>query len=269
MTNIDSEDYLRGELFAKIGDIVPHAIYCRMDYAPDFLMRFAPTIQRPFVLVTHNSDYSLNEALVSLARRSPNLKKWYGQNVECAPNDLVRSIPIGLENDSVFPHLTKRSKLTDAIKGVGGIEPSKLVYMNYSFYTRRDERVAARQAVIRNCPPSIYTDRCVESIDQTQFGDWLKDVASHHYVLCPRGNGIDTHRMWETLYMGRIPIVKRDSNNRYYEQLPILYVNDWSEINHDMLTQSLPRLRDRSNFNIQMLSFAWWRDQIANPENLK
>ena len=33
----------------------------------------------------------------------------------------------------------------------------------------------------------------------------------YKYILCPPGNGLDTHRMWETLYAESIPVI----NNNY------------------------------------------------------
>jgi hypothetical protein len=33
----------------------------------------------------------------------------------------------------------------------------------------------------------------------------------YKYVICPRGNGIDTHRVWEALYLGVVPVVHHTS----------------------------------------------------------
>ena len=40
------------------------------------------------------------------------------------------------------------------------------------------------------------------------------------YVICPIGNGIDTHRFWETIYLGRIPVVL---NSPFIEKLKPYY----------------------------------------------
>jgi hypothetical protein len=44
------------------------------------------------------------------------------------------------------------------------------------------------------------------------FNQYLSELASHHFCLCIRGNGIDTHRFWESLYLGVIPVI---INNQY------------------------------------------------------
>jgi hypothetical protein len=60
--------------------------------------------------------------------------------------------------------------------------------------------------------------------------DYAALVKQHKFVLCPRGNGIDTHRFWETLYRGAIPIVIRDkwSQSLALHNLPMIEVDEFS-----------------------------------------
>jgi hypothetical protein len=82
---------------------------------------------------------------------------------------------------------------------------------------------------------SMFSDRAdVTSIklDYTIAGRlaYLQSIRKHSFVLCPRGNGRDTHRLWETLYLGAIPIVKRrDLPEDLLSDFPIWIVNSWSE----------------------------------------
>ncbi len=58
-------------------------------------------------------------------------------------------------------------------------------------------------------------------------------VASNYkYVACPRGNGVDTHRFWETLYRGSIPVVAADqwAKNLRSEGVPFVEVESWGEL---------------------------------------
>jgi hypothetical protein len=61
--------------------------------------------------------------------------------------------------------------------------------------------------------------------------DYAKIVEKHRFVVCPRGNGIDTHRFWETLYRGSVPIVLRDpwSKSLKIHNLPMIEVEEFSE----------------------------------------
>lgn len=60
--------------------------------------------------------------------------------------------------------------------------------------------------------------------------EYLKQINSHKFVLCPRGNGLDTHRFWETLYCGSVPIIsKSDLPLRNLERyVPILIIDSYS-----------------------------------------
>jgi len=50
-------------------------------------------------------------------------------------------------------------------------------------------------------------------------------------MICPRGNGIDTHRFWECLYRGVVPIVKDSQwvKSIGYLNLNFRVVNEWNE----------------------------------------
>jgi hypothetical protein len=37
--------------------------------------------------------------------------------------------------------------------------------------------------------------------------EYLRELSSHRFCLCVRGNGLDTHRFWESLYLGVIPVI--------------------------------------------------------------
>jgi len=49
----------------------------------------------------------------------------------------------------------------------------------------------------------------------------------------PPGNGIDTHRVWETLLVGGIPIVeKNDLYTEFTRQgVPLIMLDNWEIIN--------------------------------------
>ena len=58
----------------------------------------------------------------------------------------------------------------------------------------------------------------------------IKNIAKHKFILSPWGNGIDTHRFWESLYSGSIPITKDHYIYASFSSIPKLLVNEYSEI---------------------------------------
>jgi hypothetical protein len=60
---------------------------------------------------------------------------------------------------------------------------------------------------------------------------FLASLRKHTFVLCPRGNGMDTHRLWETLYMGGLPVVRTgEFVPSLIENLPVLAVQSWQDL---------------------------------------
>ena len=65
------------------------------------------------------------------------------------------------------------------------------------------------------------------------------------YALCPRGCGVDTHRFYECIYLGCVPIVLRTHTvfDRLYAPdtgFPCLVVERWADVTEELLNQSYP-----------------------------
>jgi hypothetical protein len=65
------------------------------------------------------------------------------------------------------------------------------------------------------------------------------------YALCPRGCGVDTHRFYECIYLGCVPIVLRTHTvfDRLYHPdtgFPCLVVERWADVTEDLLDRSYP-----------------------------
>ena len=69
--------------------------------------------------------------------------------------------------------------------------------------------------------------------NKLSFYNYCTNMSKHKFVICPPGNGADTHRVWESLYLGCIPIVKK--SRIYPYDLPIIQINDWSEVTQELL----------------------------------
>lgn len=63
------------------------------------------------------------------------------------------------------------------------------------------------------------------------------------YALCPRGCGVDTHRFYECIYLGCVPIVVRTNTafDRLYREFPCLVVERWADVTEELLDQSYPQ----------------------------
>ena len=87
-------------------------------------------------------------------------------------------------------------------------------------------------------------------------------IRGHKFTLCPEGNGMDTHRPWETLYLGSFPIVTRRRFTEFFaEQLPFLIIDDWKQITKEFLDRKYEELIKRK-WNWEALRINWWENLI-------
>jgi hypothetical protein len=59
--------------------------------------------------------------------------------------------------------------------------------------------------------------------------------------VCPQGNGVDTHRTWEALALGSIPLVRTSSLDPLFVGLPVLVLRHWAELAAPHAQQKLAR----------------------------
>lgn len=231
---------------SKLGNI--NIVYTHTFYVKQLFQLIASLSQR-FIIVTHNADTNINESF----KMPDNILKWYSQNVGII-DQRITSIPIGLENDRWFPGLKKKQRMVGLLTKPK--QDKNLVYMNFNINTNPSKRL----------PPYYTLDN--KSWVTTKMGangegfeEYLENVYNHRFVICPEGNGMDTHRTWETLYMNSIPIEKKNINNQFYTDLPICFVNDWNEITEDFLNKEYIRI-NTSEWNLEKLTFEYWKDKI-------
>lgn len=219
--------------------------------------------KEPFILVSHNSDGKVldydTEYGANVNYVPNNLIKWYAQNV-CVTHPKLESIPIGLENTMWFTHIKKWEKILQKSK-----EPKNyknLFYVNHNVRTNPSERTEPYQ--IFNNTPWVTLEY---GINGNNFDNYLDKIHSHKFVLCPEGNGTDTHRTWETLYVGSIPVEKRNLNNQFYTDLPICFINKWSDITEEFLNKEYERIIN-TKWNLEKLNFDYWKNKIKNERIL-
>jgi hypothetical protein len=89
-------------------------------------------------------------------------------------------------------------------------------------------RWAARAAVAGNF---VGCDAIVRSPLWGEPHPQLGSTAHYRFVLSPPGKGQDTHRTWEALSVGSVPIVTALSPiNGVYAGLPVVQVRSWDAV---------------------------------------
>ena len=253
------------------------SIYVCSDLLQFFVNKVLPHIKHTFVLVTGDSDLCVpREALLKeetfTLLNSPFLKKWFIQNTQVHDNDKIVQMPIGLDFHTISEGKMHIWKLPDEKNSPLDqeqilhdiITESKNSFINkepkiYVNFTVSNDRFKQRQ----DCLNKINKELLV--INQTftpRTNNW-KLMTKNAFVLSPTGVGLDCHRTWEALCLGCIPIVKMANFTKLFEDLPVLMVEDWSEVTEELLQKTLVDFSTRQ-FNYSKLTLSYWKNQIKN-----
>lgn len=216
-----------------------------------------PPSAQETLLVTGHSDFPITDALTN---RYPTAL-WFGVN-----NQSRRAIglPLGITNNTAESDAHRVYGNVDLMVEVAGLprEIQNLVYMNFSVHTYPVERGLVFDKF--RGKDWVTVGSAVATLEGRKA--FLTQVRNHSYVLCPRGNGVDTHRLWETLYMGSIPIVLWDRAHAGWTDLPILFVNSWDDVTEERLRAELPRFQT-TQWNRQKLRVGYWINHIRTQYN--
>lgn len=84
-------------------------------------------------------------------------------------------------------------------------------------------------------------------------------------MICPRGCGLDTYRMWDCLYLKCIPIVVKYEGYKDFTDLPILFIDKWEDylnLNAEYLESVYLKMMN-SDYNYDILKFSYWTNLIS------
>ena len=202
--------------------IKPHSVICAQGSKQTLTEFFQLDIEAPFTLVTIEMDDAIPQNTAWLNHK--HLKRWYSWNSNHAK---VIPIPIGLNEDSQLEAMIKAN-----------VQDVKINKILVNFKQDRTERKNLFSKV-KDLPyvhVETYKKKWENKHDLTAH---YESISKYKWTLCPRGAGQDTHRLWEALYLGSIPIVLKSSISSLYEGLPVIQLNNWDEL-------SLPLLEKRS-----------------------
>lgn len=267
----------------KTGDIV----WVEPQSLPKFYAEYLDKIQNPFILVLTHGDESFPshfEKQIDVQRliNDSKIMHIFAQNCDYkSPSSKVSHLPIGLdfhtmENRKEGAFGEKKTSAKDQEKKLeqilAGLKPTNMrkkrafvdfqlnntmrVYNQMHLVFHED-----RETIFKKIMPSGVIDVNPSRIPRSEL--WKKK-GEYAFSICPPGNGYDTHRAWEDLILGCIVIVKSSPLNPLYEGLPVVIVNDWSEVTEENFTKWLemygdaftnPQYRER-------LSHKYWMNKI-------
>lgn len=261
--NIDTIKNIKSPVIYVCGSSILH-----------FINTLLPLINKPFILVSGDCDETmpydiLNEKFLNCLLDDNRLIQWFSQNMVLNHNKITK-IPIGLD----YHTLTQRPLwgpiasckqqeliLTSLISNSSFFWEREIkCYGNFHFtmntklgYDRKDAYNKINKNLIYYEPSQVK--RIITWNNQIKYA----------FVICPHGGGLDCHRNWEALILGCIPIVKTSKIDDLYKDLPVLIVNEWSDINDNLLTKTIDNFKikyNKNEFNMEKLKLKYWVELI-------
>lgn len=261
-SRLSSFPYLSGDSFRAVADHIfdetdrslnpknvreKDIIFLKTDYMEQFFSTIHPHIKNKYILITHNSDYGAPGAYHQFLN-DDKLIKWLGMNPTISYHEKFIPIPIGIANREwshgkieTFTNFFAQQK----IQGRRSI----LLGMNFE----PSSNAKARQHVWQKFHAVPFCTK----IYSTSHATYLSQMANTKFILSPEGNGLDTHRTWEALLVGAIPIVTTSNLDPLFKGLPVVIINSWEEISESFLQQKYQDFL-KTNFNYEKLFFYYW-----------
>jgi hypothetical protein len=173
------------------------------------------------LIIFHNSDFCVDYTLIAeFLESNPKVHVWAENALRWHPR--IRCVPIGEENRiwrggsvEVDPPITVSRAVNRSIAIC-------LPHWGLTHEIRqewRDEPVST---------PRLFR---APQMPKEEYLEFLTDCRA---MLCPRGNGIDTHRVWECIAKGVWPIVQDNAHTqlllRQYPSMPLLTIDSPSDL---------------------------------------
>lgn len=259
-------------------------LFVHPDFLTDFVSKLLPTLTVPFVLVTGCSDYTIPfhfSTETSILLKDRIVLKWFAQNCAMKLGKLER-LPIGLDYkslncvvvDRIFEglpcipleeafeqniveikedtYIHSENIQDEVIEELRVTEKKSICYGNFHFSTATLYGSDRKEAFQKISPELIEFEE-----SRLSRSEMFKKMAQYKFVVSPFGNGLDCHRTWEALALGCIPIVRSSGLDPLFEGLPVIIVNDWSELTREKLDSFIP---DASQ--IEKLQLEYWMRRL-------
>ena len=186
----------------------------------------------------------------------------FARRIGCHP------LPLGLTNPTsetplheIYGDQTVMMEAFETASPPEAGQARKLANFSVDTAPHHRQRLAA---IIQTAPSVLVTELKPTRSARLTF---LRDARSAGFVLCPEGRGMDTHRLYETLYMGATPVLLRGNYQWKLCQMfgwPAVGLRSWDEL---LSANSPIKNMPPTNFQrggIDWLSRSFWEAWLFN-----
>ena len=222
----------------------------RLNYANNLYQEIAKKTKYNYVVVISKGDYEFTDFY---ADKTPeNLKQVFANNVN-TNNNKISYYPLGRDfrSQHLFHRFPPRFK------------KETLCYCNFSINTHPVRKDIYQQIKDK---PFINFDHMggFRNYSISRY-DFYSKLSKSKFAICPRGYGIDTFRLWDSLYLGTIPIVVAEATfHEKLRDLPILFLdsyNDYTSLTRQFLEEKYQEMLYKK-YNYKKLYLSYWINKM-------
>jgi hypothetical protein len=268
--------YITGETFRALADHVfdpvtslnlsniqpGDTIFIFFDYLDYFFYHLHPQINCPYIIITHHfygeSDSSVPGDALARYLNDDKLIAWFALNIDRV-HPKLHPLPIGISTP--FYSYGDTKNFDWCIQAIPRIKKTGLLYLNFANRLDVPDRMYVYELFKDKKFCHTITPYEPNMPYPSSHKHFLLQLATHKFILSPRGHGLDCFRTWETLLMGSYPVVKASTLDPLYENLPVVIVNEWEEVT-PLLLQSKECEFKNKKFQKEKLYMPYWQEQI-------
>ena len=239
-----------------------------------FVREIHPKIKHPYIVIFNDTDGSHPDMgvwffdekspgqpsihAVRTLLYDPKVAAWFCKNMLLSRHPKITQIPIGQHiiywgtcPQEIFPLLYKDT-----------FPKKHLLYMNVQLGTNPIRRHVA----------SLFQDKpyCFSRINNLQQQtvskvEFYEELSQAKFTVAPPGWGPDTVRFWEAVLFDCIPIVKRYELDDLYSDLPVLFVDEWEEVNESFLNEKYAEIKSK-NLGNKKAYYDYWAEKIKEAQ---
>lgn len=250
-------------------------IFCKSDFIP-LLAKSLDSIKFSFYLISGRSDYTIPDTFkseCSILLNSQKVLKWF--TVNCVSyHEKIIPIPLGIDYHTMYDNFNLSPKEQE-----NALFDVKKTLKDYN-YTKPHAIANFHHAM--NDPPIrkmfrtlafkiLSSSDCVTWLQKQDRLDFWRSCNDNMFVICPFGNGPDTHRPYEILALGRVPIIYDCyMNKELFSNLPVVIVESWKCITKEFLVKQHKIIIEKmqnNEYDFNKITCRYWINKINNIIN--
>ena len=241
-------------------------IFCKTDYLQSDFENIREK-KNKVILMSGNSDFAVTQSIVDLLPN--NVHHWFCTN-NLTNHPRITSIPLGLDNSFEalrsehgvgWDHAIQKREILSSIFCNDRDKPTGMIYANFTISTNN----TWRNTIAAACQDSDFI-----TYDQhhTGYKEFISKILSHKMVVCPLGNApqgqADNHRIYETIYCNRVPIVFSENQYKLYDsiysKLPVVILDKYEDL-HDK--DKIKHIYEEVKNNpVDLIKYSFWENKV-------